>query len=165
MLYSNSTSSIVAFSFKIFFECSGNRSKKYQQQFDNKSHLKRWADIYFFLIFQRRFSEFLFEKDDKMGAIRKSGAHTRVRYRMSVWKQNSRVGQSDWFEIFSRRRMKMFSEPTSQGGGAYKVGRHNVAHATDLGKIPVNVIQYFLKRFGNIRLCGGIRWCLLFEQR
>ena len=50
------------------------------------------------------------------------------------------------------------SDPTVlRTGDAYKVGRQNVVYAADLGKIPVNVIQYFLKRFGNIRLRGGIR--------
>lgn len=40
--------------------------------------------ICFFLIFQRRFSEFLFKQDDKMRTIRKSGAHTRFGYGITV---------------------------------------------------------------------------------
>lgn len=52
--------------------CATKKSHKlpffrhFQKIFVNNLCLKRRIRIYFFLILQRRFSEFLFEKDDKM---------------------------------------------------------------------------------------------------
>ena len=71
-----------------------------------------------FLILQWCFSEFLFEKDDKMRAIREAGAHTRVCNRMSIRKQNRRIRKSYRFEVFSRGSAEILSKPACQSGRA-----------------------------------------------